>query len=148
MWRILGLLFQGDKDYFLTTERQAFDKERIEDFAQKMRIALFDAAVEVVRHRGNASDQFLEVVKPLDLDGILSRIPYCEAIVTTGQKATDVLTTLVRAESPAVGGFSSFVRNGRVMRLYRMPSSSRAYPKPLAEKAEAYRGMFQDLGML
>ena len=34
------------------------------------------------------------------------------------------------------------------MRLYRMPSSSRAYPKPLTEKAEVYKQMFKELGMI
>ena len=29
-----------------------------------------------------------------------------------------------------------------------MPSSSRAYPKPLEDKAAEYRVMFHDLGML
>ena len=34
------------------------------------------------------------------------------------------------------------------MRLYRMPSSSRAYPLALEKKAAAYRIMYQDLQML
>lgn len=148
MWRIFGLLFFGDKDHFLAEGKRAFDKERVEAFARERGIALFDAATEVVRRRGNASDQFLEVVTPLDLDGILARIPACEAIVTTGQKATDTILALVGAEAPGVGGCVPFVRGGRSMRLYRMPSSSRAYPRPLEEKAAVYRSMFVDLKML
>ena len=54
----------------------------------------------------------------------------------------------VGAEAPRVGGCVPFVRGGRSMRLYRMPSSSRAYPKPLEEKARVYRKMFQELKML
>lgn len=38
-------------------------------------MALFDTATEIIRHKGNASDQFLEVVTPVDLDAILERIP-------------------------------------------------------------------------
>ena len=34
------------------------------------------------------------------------------------------------------------------MRLYRMPSSSRAYPLALEKKAAVYRLMYQDLQML
>ena len=101
-----------------------------------------------LRRRGNASDQFLEIVSLLDLDGILRRIPGCEAVVTTGQKATDALLSLTGAAPPPMGGHSSFPREGRDIRLYRMPSSSRAYPKPLEEKAGVYRKMFQELKML
>lgn len=34
------------------------------------------------------------------------------------------------------------------MRLYRMPSSSRAYPLPLDKKAAAYRCLFSALHMV
>ncbi|MFR1242223.1 MAG: uracil-DNA glycosylase family protein [Butyricimonas faecihominis] len=111
-------------------------------------VALFDTAMEVIRQRGNASDQFLEIVTPVDLDAVLKRIPECKAIVTTGQKATDTLLALVGAGAPKVGGFSDFGYKGRALRLYRMPSSSRAYPKPLEDKVAEYRVMFHDLGML
>ena len=148
MWRIFGLLFFGNKDHFLTERKKAFDRARVESFAAAKGIALIDVATEVVRRRGNASDQFLEIVSLLDLDGILRRIPGCEAVVTTGQKATDALLSLTGAAPPPMGGHSSFPRGGRDIRLYRMPSSSRAYPKPLEEKAGVYRKMFQELKML
>ena len=35
---------------------------------------------------------------------------------------------------------------GRRMRLFRMPSSSRAYPRPLEEKAAIYRGDVRGAG--
>ena len=148
MWRIYGLLFFGDKDYFLEEGRKAFSRDRLVAFLQETGVALFDTATEIIRHKGNASDQFLEVVTPVGLDAILERIPGCRAIVTTGQKATDTLLEIVGAESPRVGGFCDFMYKGRALRLYRMPSSSRAYPKPLEEKAGVYRVMFHDLGML
>ena len=148
MWRIYGLLFFGDKDYFLEEGRKAFSRDRLVAFLQETGVALFDTATEIIRHKGNASDQFLEVVTPVDLDAILERIPGCRAIVTTGQKATDTLLEIVGAESPRVGGFCDFMYKGRALRLYRMPSSSRAYPKPLEEKAGVYRVIFHDLGML
>lgn len=148
MWRIYGVLFFGNKDYFLASGKKAFDRERIAAFLDETGVALFDVATEIVRHKGNASDQFLEIVTPVNLDRVLKQIPGCQAIVTTGQKATDTLLTLVEAEPPKVGGFSDFIYDGRLMRLYRMPSSSRAYPKPLEEKAADYRVMFHDLEML
>jgi hypothetical protein len=33
------------------------------------------------------------------------------------------------------------------MQLWRMPSSSRAYPLPLQQKAEIYRNMFKEIGL-
>lgn len=148
MWRLYGLLFFGDKDYFLKEGKKSFDKERLIAFLNEKGVALFDTAMEIIRHKGNASDQFLEVVTPVDLKRVLDRIPGCRAIVTTGQKATDTLLAQIDAVSPQVGGCSEFVYDGRAMRLYRMPSSSRAYPKPLEEKAADYRMMFHDLEML
>lgn len=148
MWRLYGLLFFGDKDYFLKEGKKSFDKERLITFLEEKGIALFDTAMEVIRHKGNASDQFLEVVTPVDLKGVLSRIPGCRAIVTTGQKATDTLLGQIDALPPRLGGYSEFMYDGRPMRFYRMPSSSRAYPKPLEEKAADYRMMFHDLEML
>ena len=73
-------------------------------------------------------------------------LPHCVAIATTGQKATDTLLSLVEASQPPVGGFSTFHFEGRTIRLYRMPSSSRAYPKPLPEKAAVYKRMFGEVG--
>lgn len=148
MWRLYGVLFFGDKDYFLKEGKKSFDKERLIAFLDEKGVALFDTAMEIIRHKGNASDQFLEVVTPVDLKRVLDRIPGCRAIVTTGQKATDTLLEQINAVSPRVGGYSEFMYDGRPMRLYRMPSSSRAYPKPLEEKAADYRVMFHDLEML
>ena len=122
MWRIYGVLFFGDKDYFLEKGKKAFSRERLVAFLEETGVALFDTAMEVIRQRGNASDQFLEIVTPVDLDAVLKRIPECKAIVTTGQKATDTLLALVGAEAPKVGGFSDFEYIGRALRLYRMPN--------------------------
>ena len=53
-----------------------------------------------------------------------------------------------KVEEPKVGDYAEFVFEGRAMRLYRMPSSSRAYPLALDKKAAAYRIMYQDLQMV
>lgn len=148
MWRIFGVLFFNDKEHFLNETRKAFVRERIIDFLEEKGIALFDTASSVRRLQDNASDKFLEVVEATDVAVLLRRLPECKAIVTTGQKATDTLRGQFDVEEPKVGDYSEFVFEGRAMRLYRMPSSSRAYPLALDKKAAAYRIMFQDLQML
>lgn len=148
MWRIVGLLFFNNKDYFLNETQKAFCRERIISFLNDKGIALFDTASAIRRLQDNASDKFLEVVQPTDISRLLGQLPECKAIVTTGQKATDTLRAQFEVEEPKVGDFSEFVFDGRPMRLYRMPSSSRAYPLALDKKAAAYRIMYQDLQML
>lgn len=148
MWRIFGLIFFQNKDHFLVADKKAFDEESIKQFLSDKRIGLGDTAKAIIRHKDNASDNFLEVVEATDLNLILNEIPTCKAIVTTGQKATDTLISFVQTKEPKIGDFSEFEFNGRQMRLYRMPSSSRAYPKSLAGKAEIYQKMFEQLGMI
>ena len=148
MWRIVGLLFFNNKDYFLNETRKAFCRERIISFLNDKGIALFDTASAIRRLQDNASDKFLEVVQPTDISRLLGQLPECKAIVTTGQKATDTLRAQFEVEEPKVGAFSEFVFDGRPVRLYRMTSSSRAYPLALDKKAAAYRTMYQDLQML
>ena len=148
MWRIFGILFFDDKDYFLNETRKVFCRERIIDFLNEKGIALFDTASSIRRLQDNASDKFLEVVEATDVTALLRQIPECKAIVTTGQKATDTLRQQFNVEEPKVGDYSEFIFEGRAMRLYRMPSSSRAYPLALDKKATAYRIMYQDLQIL
>lgn len=148
MWRIFGILFFEDKDYFLNATRKAFCRERIIDFLNEKGIALFDTATSIRRLQDNASDKFLEVVQPTNIAALLRQLPECKAIVTTGQKATDTLRQQFDVEEPKVGDYAEFVFDGRALRLYRMPSSSRAYPLPLDKKAAAYRIMYQDLQIL
>lgn len=148
MWRIVGYLFFGDKDRFVDKSRKAFCKECIIGFLKEKGIALFDTATAIRRLQDNASDKFLEVVQPTDTASLLRQLPQCKAIVTTGQKATDTLCTQFSLKEPQVGDFAEFLFEDRPMRLYRMPSSSRAYPLALEKKAAAYRIMYQDLQML
>lgn len=148
MWRIFGIIFFQNKDYFLTENKKSFDKERIIAFLNEKRIAIFDTASAIIRQKDNASDKFLEVVTPTDIKALLTEIPVCEAIVTTGQKATDTLLALFSATEPKVGSYSVFDHDGQEMKLFRMPSSSRAYPKPLTEKAAIYQTMFEELKMI
>ena len=93
MWRIVGYLATGDKMHFLEPGGRRFDRERIEAFCRERGIALYDTAVEVIRLKDNASDASLQVVREVDLETLLARIPACRAVVTTGQKATDTRRT-------------------------------------------------------
>ena len=63
MWRIVGYLATGDKQHFLLPGGRRFDRGRIEAFCRERGIALYDTAVEVVRLKDNASDNFLQVVR-------------------------------------------------------------------------------------
>ena len=144
MWRIVGYLAAGDKSHFLMPGGRKFDKERIEAFCRERGIALYDTTVEVIRLKDNASDNFLQVVREVDLAALLARIPQCRTLVTTGQKATDTLRAITGCGEPAVGESVAFEYAGRSMRLWRMPSSSRAYPRPVEWKAGFYRKVFED----
>ena len=147
MWRIFGQIFFENKDFFLNDEKK-FDKNRIITFLTKKGIALSDTAHSVRRLKDNASDKFLEVVEPQDINALLQQMPQCRAIVTTGQKATETLSALFSSEIPIIGSFTEVKYQGRKILFYRMPSSSRAYPMPLVKKAAIYARMFKDLGLL
>ncbi len=148
MWRIVGYLATGDKSHFLQPDGRRFDRERIEAFCRERGIALYDTAEEVVRLKNNASDNFLQVVRPTDLAVLLSRIPSCRTIVATGQKAAETLQQTTSCAALPVGGFAETVYAGRPLKIWRMPSSSRAYPHSVEWKAEYYRKVFTASGIL
>ena len=147
MWRIFGVVFFKDKYYFLTEAPKSFHEAKIRKFLTEKGIALWDTAMEVNRQKGNASDKYLEVLRPIDLEQVLSQLPDCRTIVATGQKALDILLMLTGAKEPKVGSSTGTVFCSRQLRIYRMPSSSRAYPKPLEEKAVVYKKMFEEIGI-
>ena len=138
-WKIFGLLFFGKKDHFIIKEEKRFKEKEIKALLTEKGIALYDTATTVRRLKDNASDNFLEVVTPTDIPALLAQIPCCHAIVTTGQKATNTLTTLLGCEEPPIGTYSTATIDGREIRLWRMPSTSRAYPLAVEKKAEYYR---------
>ena len=162
-WRIEGEVFFGDRNRFVIESEETkgskrvkakrFDREAIIAFCQQKGIAFYDTATAIRRLKDNASDEFLEVVEPTDIRALLSQLPHCEAIVTTGQKATDTLCQYFSIEKgPQVGESIDIPdirnRDGRVIKLYRLPSSSRAYPLAFDKKVAAYRKMFEALGLL
>ena len=152
-WRIEGEVFYGDRNRFVLTDRKAFDHEAIIAFCQEKGIAFYDTATAIRRLKDNASDEFLEVVEPTDIRTLLAQLPQCEAIVTTGQKATDTLCQYFSIENgPKVGASITIpdVRNrdDHEIRIYRLPSSSRAYPLAFDKKVAAYRKMFEAVGLI
>lgn len=77
-------------------------------------------------------------------------MPECRNIMTTGDKATDTLMLSMPedAEKPKIGHSAHATFADRDLTLYRMPSSSRAYPLALEKKAEAYAQLFKEIGLL
>lgn len=148
MWRIFGLLFFNDKEHFLLPGKKAFNKDYLIKFLTEKGIALYDTASVIRRLQDNASDKFLEVIEPTDIRLLLKQLPHCKAIVTTGQKATDIIRSQIEVDEPSVGQSYPFEFEDRTLQLYRMPSSSRAYPLALEKKATSYRFMLNELGLL
>ena len=148
MWRIFGIVFFNDKDHFVDKENKSFNKDRIVNFLTNKGIALYDTASAVIRTRNTASDKDLEIITQTDIKSLIDRIPKCKSIVTTGQKATDILVEQFNSTSPKVGSSTKLRIDNRQLTLFRMPSSSRAYPMNIYKKAESYAKMFKQAGLL
>jgi G:T/U-mismatch repair DNA glycosylase len=149
-WRIEGQIFFGDKNHFVDLEAKRFKIDEIVAFCEEKGLAFFDTSTAIRRLQDNASDKFLEVVEPTDIPALLKRLPHLRAIVTTGEKATETICrTMGMAETPKVNMYvrvsntnSTNMTNGGGLLLYRLPSSSRAYPLSFDKKVEAYRRFF------
>lgn len=148
MWRIMGLLFFNNKDHFVVPAEKRFQYETVVSFCRETGIGIFDTASAVRRLKANASDLYLEIAEPTDISNLLIQMPACQAIVTTGQKATEIMANTMQCALPAVSNHVSFPFGDRTIAFYRMPSSSRAYPLAIDKKAAAYRTMFEELKML
>lgn len=226
-WRIQGLIHFNDSRYFeyksssaapaelavpevaarRTTTPKRFDRARIIDFCTSHGLAFYDTASKVCRWKGNASDEFLEILQPADIVGMLTQMLDCHTVVSTGGKSAEELATILSASgailsasgaipvsgvpasgtspsgaiplsaapasgtspyarasaltsdtfiplcsssdsapaitSPPVGSYLDLTLAGRPLRWWRMPSTSRAYPMPLAAKAAQYSLLFQ-----
>ncbi len=157
MWRIMGEIYFEDKSHFITGKR--FDKDALTEFCSAKGIALYDTAVEIRRLRDNASDKFLEIVTQADIPALLDKIPLCGTVAATGTKAAEALAEELGCGVPRMGESVNLTlpaahsnpngeRLNRTLRVYRMPSTSRAYPLSLERKAEYYRRMLSETGML
>lgn len=145
MWEIMGEVFYADSHRLVDEENKTFRKELITALLQEKGIAIFDTAKAVRRLQGNASDKFLEVVEKTDIPALLEEIPLCHDIVCTGQKSAETLCEDFDAAVPKMGTYSTLNITGRAMRLWRMPSSSRAYPMKLVDKARYYAAMMESI---
>ena len=145
-WRIEGQIFYGDKNHFVDTEAKRFHLDDIIAHCQEKGIAFFDTSTAIRRLQDNASDKFLEVVEPTDIHALIRRLPHLRAIVTTGEKATETICTYFGlSEVPKVNtsvAISTIIHHPSSIDLWRLPSSSRAYPLAFDKKVEAYRQMF------
>ena len=147
-WRIEGVVFFGDRHHFVNETAKCFKLDAIVEFCQEKGIAFFDTSMAVRRLKDNAADKFLEVVVPTDIRALVARLPHLRAIVTTGEKATETICShLLITEIPRVNAFAPIptLKNadGDQLVLYRLPSSSRAYPLSFSKKVEAYQAMFE-----
>lgn len=220
-WRIQGLIHFNDPHYFeyksLSAAPKRFDRARIIDFCTSHGLAFYDTASKVCRWKGNASDEFLEILQPADIVSMLTQMPDCHTVVSTGGKSAEEFATILSASGailsasgaiplsaapasgtspyarttaltsdtfiplrsssgaapsscssaplssgsgtlaalgsafesapaitpPPVGSYLDLTLAGRPLRWWRMPSTSRAYPMPLAAKAAQYSLLFQ-----
>ena len=109
--------------------------------------------VQYVKGIGEARAKALRKLGITDLRALMEQLPQLELIVTTGQKATETLCTYFAiGRGPRVGASVPIpdARNadGQTVSLYRLPSSSRAYPLSFDKKAAAYREMFRKAGVV
>ena len=148
MWEIFGSVFFSDSRWLVDAEHKTFKQSDIQALLEERGIAIYDTACAVRRLSGNASDKDLEVVEKTDIPELLSQLPLCHNIVCTGQKSFSVLTDDYGVPVPAMGTYNEFALAGRRMHLWRMPSSSRAYPMKLEEKAAYYHEMMKTIGLL
>ena len=140
-WRIEGQIWFGDKNYFVDAVHKSFKKDEIVAFLNEKGIAFFDTAMAVNRLKDNASDAYLEIVEHTDIRALLAKMPQCHAIATTGEKATIEVCDYYKTNFVPSPNTQIMLREGLI--LYRLPSSSRAYPLSFDKKVEAYRKMFQ-----
>ena len=164
MWRIYGRVFFDDADYFRVGDEKRFDPERIRAFMFERGIASCPTVVQAIRETGNASDKDLTVVTSVDLDIILPQVPKVQALFTTGGKATEVLLNLLnepiaKSKHPKTNQSIDYPYEWQdtddysktevnELTLYRLPSTSRAYPLALDKKVAAYKDFFKKIGKL
>lgn len=148
MWRIMGLIFFGNRERFVITGERRFDHQAIVDFCTTKGIALFDTAQSVRRLRNNASDNHLQVVTPTNIDHLLDKMPQCQAIATTGTKAAEIVAKRYGCDKPLIADWAILQIGHKCLKFYRLPSSSRAYPLALERKAKAYQNMFEQIGLI
>ncbi len=141
MWRIFGLVFFDNKNHFIDIDNKTFKLQLIVDFLTQRGIAIYDTATQIERKNNDASDANLSIIEKIDLSNILSHIPQCNAIICTGNKSAEIIASILGTKIPEIGSFFEAHFGNRMIKFYRMPSTSRAYPMKIDKKAEIYGAM-------
>lgn len=144
-WPMMGLIFFNDRNALVDPASRQFDLIKIKNLLIEKGIALNDTGRRIRRLKGNASDKFLEIVEPVPLYDLLARMPECHTVATTGEKAAGVIAEITGSAAPKMG---QMTLSDDGLRIWRMPSTSRAYPLRLEKKAEYYAEMFRQSGIL
>lgn len=144
-WFMMGLIFMGDRYALYNRETKLFNLEAIKHLLNEKGIAMNDTGYKVRRLKGNASDKFLEIVEPVALYDILAKMPLCRTVATTGEKAAGVIAGITDTPLPKMG---EMVTAADGLEIWRMPSTSRAYPLALEKKAAYYAEMFRHAGIM
>jgi G:T/U-mismatch repair DNA glycosylase len=145
MWRIVGYCFFRDKQHFVADDGKHYRLDDLKEFLTSHGIALYDTCTQIIRTKNTASDKDLQVVQQTDIKAMLRQLPQCTTIVTAGQLATSLCAQQMGVEEPKVGTCVSIDFEDRKLRLYRMPSSSRAYPMAIEKKAAFYQQVFDTM---
>lgn len=147
-WKMMGIIFRNDAAALYDAATRTYRLDEIKRLLTERHIAMHDTAHKVIRLKGNASDKFLQIVEPVDLAGLLAKAPDITALCTTGEKATDVIAGLTGCVRPKMGEMAEGECDGRRLHIWRMPSTSRAYPLKVEKKSEYYRRMFEAEGLV
>ena len=147
MWRVVGLLLCGDRDALWDAATRTFRLPLIRQLLDREGIALWDTAMAVRRLRDNASDKFLDIVEPIDLKALLAAHPGIRVVAATGEKAACVVAGQAGCAVPPIGRPVPCRVGECDFDLWRLPSTSRAYPLSLERKAQAYAAMFRAAGV-
>lgn len=148
-WRIMSLLLIGDKDALYDTKARKFDLGAIKRLTADAGIAMSDTVKKARRLKGNASDKFLEVVEANDPAVLVGSLPLCTDVATTGEKAAEVIAAMTGTLPPKMGEYSVWnLPDNHTLRIWRMPSTSRAYPLKLERKAAYYRVLLETCGII
>lgn len=138
MWRVFGIVFFGDKNRLVASAGHTFRLDDIKALLTQEGIALYDTAKVIVREKGTAADKDLTVIEPTDIDALLMKVPHCRTIIATGKKAADIVAQHFAVEPPPMGSHVDITQDNTTIKLYREPSTSRAYPMSITMKAQKY----------
>ena len=149
-WRIMGLIFLNDKDALWLPSEKKFDEQAIRALMTEHHIALNDTGHLIRRLKDNASDKFLEIIEPVPLASLLEQMPKCQYLATTGEKAADTLALITDSIAPKMGQWCDAMYHNpdRMLHISRLPSTSRAYPMKLEQKAEYFRQFLHKAGVI